>query len=336
MASNRKKHSFVPFYMDDWAGGTALMTRLIKSVYFDVCFHCWDKVRPVTEDEMKLMLADLEGQGPMIVNLLVSAGKLTRNVEGEVFNERALEIARESYDLWQRKSLGGKKSAGKTNDSRGDETHAESPVIPHPIPSHPNEEGSDDPSSSAIRIDENFRGLDVPPTKTYNVDKIVAAWNAMAEPLGLATVRKLSDARRAATRARLDEYDEAEVLEAIRLIPERPFCLGENDREWKADFDWLVHPEKGAVAGILEGGSRYGAEVHRRRQAQRSAPRPTARAAAEPEPDHIWTQEQVDEANANFRRIGIETRFKLGEEGSCITATVKEVPDPEPVDTEAA
>lgn len=322
---SRSKHTYVAFHMDRWAGGTKHMTRLIKSVYFDICYHCWDYVRPATEAEQMLMLADLEGQGEKIINLLVASGKLIRDADGAVSNKSAIEEGQIALDLYLKKSAGGKKGQESRQHSRQDTTGEEIRVE--------KKEESDDPSSSVIGIDENFIGLDVPPAKTYDVDKIIAAWNEMAEPLGLALVRKASDERRRKTRERLDEYDEAEILEAISLISERPFCLGENDKGWKADFDWLIHPEKNAITGILEGGSKYGAEVHRKRQARRPAPQAAVRVAPVPEPEEPWTQAGIDEANGNFRKMGIETRFKLGDEGECITTTVKEYPDPVPSDS---
>jgi hypothetical protein len=305
--------------------GTARMTRLVKSVYLDVCLYNWDKNAAVPEPELFLMLADLEGQGMPIINALVSAKRLHRNADGSVYSDRAMAEAALSFDLWQRKSLGGKKG-GKSASKSPSNTP---PIEPEP---EPNEESLD--SSSVIEKDGNSIS-DLKPVKTYDVDKIIAAWNAMAAGAELSTVRRASEERRAKTRAQLEEHDEAEVLEAISLIPARPFCLGENDKGWKATFDWLVRSNDNPITRILEGGMVYGADKHEERQARarraaETPPKPVLM-KVEPEMILIWTQQMIDEANANFRRVlGIETRFGLGEAGTCIKGTVKEFPDPSP------
>lgn len=44
--------------------------------------------------------------------------------------------------------------------------------------------------------------------------------------------------------------------------------------------------------------------------------------AANPQPalehqEHFWTQDQIDEANATFVKVGAKTRYRLGENGTC-------------------
>jgi hypothetical protein len=126
MAINR--HSYVGFYPSDWLAGTARMTRLHKSVYFDVCCYIWDQNRPCPASELPLMLGDLPGWRDY-VNDLVEAGKLTRAEDGSLSNERAAQEAEKAFDLWTRKSSGGRKGAAKTNTPAGspDKTPASTP-----------------------------------------------------------------------------------------------------------------------------------------------------------------------------------------------------------------
>ena len=79
------RHSYVPFYTSDWLAGTARMTRLHKSVYFDVCAYIWDTARPCPASELPLMLGDLPGW-ERYVDDLVSAGKLVRSPDGSLVN----------------------------------------------------------------------------------------------------------------------------------------------------------------------------------------------------------------------------------------------------------
>lgn len=73
--------------------------------------------------------------------------------------------------------------------------------------------------------------------------RVFDAWNAMAEVAGLPLAMKLTDKRRAELRARLREHGVDGVLEAIDCIARSRFCRGENDRGWKADFDFLLQPK---------------------------------------------------------------------------------------------
>lgn len=261
--SGKTKHSFVQFYPTDWLGGTARMTRLIKSVYFDVCLYNWDKVEAVPEAELMLMLDDLGPQGEQIINVLVASGRLIRNSEGSVYSERAMLEAQRAYDLWLRKSKGGKKGAAKTNDGENDDgtpagSRVETPVAePEPEPEPESKKGADAPLSDGDgeKPDEGEEG-EKPVRKTYDTLKVMEAWNTMAAANGLPQIIKMTEERRKKTRARLDDYSEAQILEAIGLVPERPFCMGQNDRRWKADYDWFVRP--GTVAKLIEGGAYTG------------------------------------------------------------------------------
>lgn len=130
MATDR--HSFVAFYPSDWLGGTARMTRMHRSIYFDICCYTWDKAEPCPASELPLMLGDIEGWGLML-EALIENGKLIRNPDGSVHNPKALEEGVKAFDLWSRKSQGGKRGADKTNKptrarSRARTGDAESPA----------------------------------------------------------------------------------------------------------------------------------------------------------------------------------------------------------------
>ena len=112
------RHSYVGFYPSDWLGGTARMTRLHKSVYFDVCCYVWDQNRACPASELPLMLGDLSNWRDLVEDL-VEAGKLIRNEDGSLTNPRAAVEAAKAFDLWERKSTGGRRGAAKTNTPVG-------------------------------------------------------------------------------------------------------------------------------------------------------------------------------------------------------------------------
>ena len=92
-----------------------------------------------------------------------------------------------------------------------------------------------------------------PPAKTgtaVDYEGIVRAWNVAA--MGrLPVVSVMSEARRAALRARCAEHGEEAVLEVIRRACRSRFLCGGNDRDWRADFDWVMRPRN--FVKIMEG-----------------------------------------------------------------------------------
>lgn len=67
----------------------------------------------------------------------------------------------------------------------------------------------------------------------------------------LAKVVKLSEKRKTAIKARLDDYSIEQIKKAFEMAEQTPGLKGDNDRGWKADFDWLMRPD--SIARILEG-----------------------------------------------------------------------------------
>lgn len=68
--------------------------------------------------------------------------------------------------------------------------------------------------------------------------------------VNLPPVRKVSETRKAAIAAAIN--DGVDFKELFRLAAESSFLNGKNDRGWKADFDFILKPQKRLK--ILEGG----------------------------------------------------------------------------------
>ena len=72
--------------------------------------------------------------------------------------------------------------------------------------------------------------------------EVVEAWNIVAAKHGLPLVKKLTPARQRALNARLRQHTIEDFTEAIAAIGRSPFLHGENNRGWRADFDFLLQP----------------------------------------------------------------------------------------------
>lgn len=101
---------------------------------------------------------------------------------------------------------------------------------------------------------------DAPPLKAApsvrpkgpNPSLLVDVWNENRGPLP--AVEKLTKGRAAKIKSRLkEEPDPAYWESVVRRAAETPFLRGENDRGWKANFDWLVRNDENH-AKVMEGG----------------------------------------------------------------------------------
>lgn len=85
-------------------------------------------------------------------------------------------------------------------------------------------------------------GGDAPPLGEY--------WNSKAN---LPTIRKLTPQRQAKLKARMMEPEFAgNWKEIIDRVAASSFCIGQNDRGWKADVDWILKNSTNYVK-VLEG-----------------------------------------------------------------------------------
>ena len=92
-------------------------------------------------------------------------------------------------------------------------------------------------------------GASPPPS----ADEIADAWNETCPPT-LAEVRELTAERRQKIRTRCAKAgrDLAWWRAYFARIRASPFCCGNNDRGWRADFGWAIKSEEN-VAKVLEG-----------------------------------------------------------------------------------
>lgn len=106
------------------------------------------------------------------------------------------------------------------------------------------EAASDKPPITIIEEEEETRAIDTP-------QAFFDAWNAMALHSNARVADKLTDKRRKAAKARIDEYTEAIIRAALKAIPGKPWLMGINERGWRAGFDWILRPD--SIAKLREG-----------------------------------------------------------------------------------
>lgn len=78
---------------------------------------------------------------------------------------------------------------------------------------------------------------------------IMDAYNNLCP--SLPSIKTLSEARKKAIRARLNSYSLEDIHEAFRKAENSDFLKGKNNRNWQANFDWIIKDAN--IAKILDG-----------------------------------------------------------------------------------
>lgn len=276
--SGREKHSYVPFYMDDWQGGTAGMTRMIKSVYFDVCLFNWDKAKPMTPSHLSLITQDLQEMAQPIIDLLVETDKIVLDPARGYYSPRALSVGEKAFEVWSAKSAGGKKggrgrgeddstpsntASGKMKDTSSkpasmvqesdhiqnqnqNQNHLAATAAKGGGDVQTNEVEEDAEAlariEAAARVSEELR---------LGVVQITDTWNAMAVTVGLPQVSRMTDERMDEARALVAEFTADKISDVIRAIPDSPFLMGGGEKGWRIKFDWMLKPDN--FVGMKDG-----------------------------------------------------------------------------------
>lgn len=81
--------------------------------------------------------------------------------------------------------------------------------------------------------------------------EILEAWEQRMVPLGFPAVRKMTAQRDRQLSARLKDSTLEDWQRAMDALERSRFCRGENDRGWRADFDFLLQPK--SFTKLLEG-----------------------------------------------------------------------------------
>lgn len=246
-----KRHSYVRFYPSDWNGGTARMTRLHRSVYFDICCYNWDKGEPCPQSELSLMLLDLDN-GSAIVAQLIATGKLAQDEQG-VYSPRALEEAEYAYDQWEKRSRGGKSyrpSAAKEDSSKSVTKTVPTLIVSNNQNQNQNQNHKKEEPTALVVSGE--------------VEAIISAWNEMSRRTGLPAARgKPSANRLRLIRCRVKEHGAEEIKRALACIPVGGFDFGGGRGPWCPNLDQMFEASKMTrlIEGAYGGGRRRHQEI---------------------------------------------------------------------------
>lgn len=110
---------------------------------------------------------------------------------------------------------------------------------------------NDATASERIKLDANHADSDSVSVSVsdngIDINSIIEIYNNTS----FSKVEKITKMRMSHLKARIKEYSVQTVIDVIQRADRSDFLKGKNDRNWKANFDFIVKPEK--FVKILEG-----------------------------------------------------------------------------------
>lgn len=247
-----RSDTWMPFYVGDYLSATGRLTTEQHGAYLLILLDYWKNGPPPNDDNVLAALARMSPSAwrkakPSLIGFFeITDGLL---IQKRVERERG-----KAADITEERSKAGKAGAAKRwgkpkqTDSKPIANAIDLPLtngrqIDAPSQSHT--------CSSEQVISSNEDSSAEPTDKPLSVDEIVEAWNERMVPQGFAAVRRITPTRRTQIKARLRENTLDDWQRAFGAIERSSFLRGDNDRGWRADFDFLLQPK--SFTKLIEG-----------------------------------------------------------------------------------
>lgn len=239
--------TWMPLYIGDYLADTMHLTRDQHGGYLLLIIAYWRRGAPLPDDDMQLAsitratLAEWKKfLRPVLAAFFQIADGLWRHKRVDAELDRALNNS-------QNRSKAGARGAAKR-------WQTDSSAIAEPVA---NASQNDAPSPSPSP-DSSLRSESIPPNggvaaaSLGDCETALGAYNAVAKRCGLPTASKLTEARRRKLAIRLKDHGLDGWREALVKLAANRWMHGENDRGWRADFDFLLRPS--SFIRLIEGG----------------------------------------------------------------------------------
>ncbi|SMP36535.1 YdaU family protein [Shimia sagamensis] len=241
---------YFPLYADDFEADTAHLTLAEDGAYNRLLRLCWRSPGckiPADEDWVFRKLRARTNEEKETVRIVLDEFFATRS--GKIFNNRLLEIWKDSKIKHQRRvvagSKGGRSKSLKTKEPKASKTTSNAAAMPKQPEPEPEPKIREDTSVSSLSS-----GNDAQPVG--EIASAVFDYNEAAAACGWPRVQKISAARRSSLAARLNEAGGIVGWRAaLAKARASPLCNGENDRGWIVNFDFLIR--QSSFAKLIEG-----------------------------------------------------------------------------------
>lgn len=216
------------FYAKSWLSATRVISVAARGAYMDLLAWSWDNGPIPKSDKAK---AGIVGVSEAQFKRLWSEFSLKwQETAVGLVNLRLEQQRAQLHAFKQGKAESGRKGAESRWQPDGTAIDSPSKI-----------NGSTSSSTTTTRKQEE---------DITSVSDLRELWNEETDGL-LPRCLKLTDTRKKKATARLSELPFDAWIEVITRIKKSSFLCGENDRGWRADFDFLIKPD--TATRVLEG-----------------------------------------------------------------------------------
>jgi uncharacterized protein YdaU (DUF1376 family) len=241
----------MPFYVGDYLSATTRLTTEQHGAYVLLLLDYWKSGPPPNDDTVLAQITRMSPQAWRKAKAGILGFFEVR--DGQLIQKRVERERVKAAEITEERSKAGKEGAAKRWQGHK-QTHgkriANAIDLPKqtqrqndaPSPSH----GSSEPIVST-NVDMSAEPTDRPLTK----QEIIDAWQSRMVPQGFPAIRRITGQRDRMLTARLKDSTLDEWMSVFAAMERSAFCRGENDRGWRADFDFLLQPK--SFTKLLEG-----------------------------------------------------------------------------------
>jgi uncharacterized protein YdaU (DUF1376 family) len=237
-----KSDAWMPLYIGDYLSDTMHLTCEQSGAYLHLIMHYW---RSGALPDNDIALAQ-------VTRLPLKQWKAHRSLIAAFFDVSGGQWSHKRIDAERKKASEVKERyAERAQKGAAKRWHKDASSNASSIDEGCNGHGNSHLQVSTETIassnEEVSVGTDHPLTK----NEIIEAWQQRMVPLGFPAIAKMNAQRERQLRARLRDSTLDEWQRAMDALERSAFCRGENDRGWKADFDFLLQPK--SFTKLLEG-----------------------------------------------------------------------------------
>lgn len=248
---SKRSDPWFKFYPADWRAEASLraVSLAARALWMEMlCLmheaeprgHLLLNGRPMTDAQLAALSGVPVNTAQELLGELEAAGTFSRTRAGVIYSRRMRKdtsvSAKQRANVEKRWKSDTSQDADKSTEKRVGITKPDTNSIPKKPEARSQKEVSDANASSVGGAD---------------VQAAFDAWNDLARRLSLPVARDLTPQRRKAIKTRLASGGLERWREALSAVEASPHCRGENDRNWRADLDFVCQAR--SFQRLLEG-----------------------------------------------------------------------------------
>lgn len=250
--NSRMTDTWMPFYVGDYLSATTRLTTEQHGAYVLLLLDYWKNGPPPNDDAVLAQIVRMSL--PAWRKAKASLIGFFEAKDGQLFHKRVEKERQRAEAITDERRKAGKigatrrwQAARQTDGKRIANAidlplaNAQQNDAPSPSPSH----GSNEPVASSNE------DVSADAARPLTKKEVLDAWHERMVPLGFPRIAKMTNDRERKLNARLKDSTLDEWLRAFAALERSAFCRGENDRGWRADFDFLLQPK--SFTKLLEG-----------------------------------------------------------------------------------